>query len=137
MALINNKAKQFVQHNWGKPKGQRKGLRVRHLDIEHQHVSIKKKRKKEKKKYVYKGRCCPFCLEELPLDEKRMASEKKKYGGNLYRLIEMRYRVTTCPNCKAYEVEECPACKRPTWHRKGWYKHQILGCGFDGKKLVS
>lgn len=137
MTLINNKMKQFVEGNWGKPKGRRKGLRVRHLDIEHQHVSIKKKKpKKEKRKYVYRGHCCPFCHEELPLDEKLIAKKRMECEGRPHWLIERMYRVTTCPNCKAYEVKECPACKRKTWYRQGWYKHQTLGCGFDGTKLT-
>ena len=136
MTLIDNKMKQFAKGNWGKPKGFEKVVKLRHLDIEPRQVpSRKKKRKKEKRRYVYKGRCCPFCYEELPLDEKLIAREKKKYGGNPYGIIEIMYRVTICPKCKAYEVKECPACKRKTWYRQGWCKHQTLGCGFEGKKL--
>ena len=138
MTLINNKMKQFAKGNWGKPKGLQKIVKLRHLDIEPRQTPARKKnRKKEKRMHVYKGRCCPFCHEELPLDEKLIAMEKKKRGGNLYEIIEMRYRVTTCSKCKAYEVKECPACRRKTWCRQGWYKHQVLGCGFDGKKLRS
>ena len=129
--------KQFAKGNWGKPKGLQKIVKLRHLDVEPRPIPAKKKKRKgEKRKYIYKRYCCPFCLEELPLDEKLIAKEKKECEGRPHWIIERMYRVTTCPKCKAYEVQECPACKRTTWCRQGWYKHQIFGCGFEGKKLV-
>lgn len=135
MTLINNKMKQFAKGNWGKPKGLQKVVKLRHLELEPRQKTVKKKkRKQEKRKYIYKRYCCPFCHEELPLDEKRIAKETEE--GRPHWLIERMYRVTTCPKCKAYEVQECPACKRNTWYRAGWYKHQTLGCGFDGAKLI-
>ncbi|HNV24471.1 MAG TPA: hypothetical protein PKH98_06245 [Candidatus Omnitrophota bacterium] len=136
MTLINNKMKQFAVGNWGKPKGAEKGLKLRHLDIEPRQVfRNKKKSKKEKRKYIYKGHCCPFCHDELPLDESLIAKKKKECKGKSYGIIEIMYRVTTCPKCKAYEVKECPACKRKTWFRQGWYKHKTFGCGFDAQEL--
>jgi len=137
MTLINNKVKQFVKGNWGKPATLEQGLKLRHLDIEPQHIRGKKKKRKQKRAFIYEGHCCPFCHKELPLDEKLVAKEIKECEGKPYTIWETMYRVTTCPKCKAFEVKECPACKRETWCRQGWYKHQTrLGCGFEGKKLA-
>jgi len=125
MTLINNKVKQFVKGNWGKPASLEQGLKLRHLDIEPQHIRGKKKKHKWKREYVYEGFCCPFCHRELPEDESKKTC---RYVFN---------RATACPKCKAFEVKECPACKRNTWYWQGWYKHQgRLGCGFEGKKLA-
>ena len=136
MILINNKIKQFIKGNWGKPKGLEKGLKLRDLDLERQHIpGKKKKRKKGRQKQVYKGHCCPFCHRELPLDEDRITKAKKECEGKPYTIWERMYRATTCLKCKAFEIKECPACKRKTWYRQGWHKHQSPGCGFEGKKL--
>ncbi len=131
MTLINNKIKQFFTGNWGKPKGGKQGVRVKALDVEPRRIRGKKKKRKGARRYIYKGHCCPFCHEELPLDEDRIAKAKKEDRGIIAELC----RVSTCPNCKAIEIKECPACKRKTWYRQGWHKHQVLGCGFEGKKL--
>lgn len=128
--------KQFAKGNWGKPKGLEKVVKLRHLDIEPRQVPRnKKKRKKKKQKYVYQGHCCPFCRRELPLDENFIAKKKKELAGKPYGIWEEMHRVANCPKCKAFEIQECPACKRKTWYRQGWHKHQVLGCGFEGKKL--
>ena len=121
---INNKEKQFAQGNWGSDKWTKEHTEV---DLDTEEVAEVKyiksrKGKKNKKPYVYDGHCCPFCAKELP----------KKEGNNDDWVWVSR--IEHCPNCGALEVSECPACKRSTWFRCGWYKHQSLGCGFSGSK---
>ncbi len=133
MTLINNKIKQFIKGNWGKPEHSEQGLKLKDFDLR-EHI-FKRKKKRAKREYIYKGFCCPFCNVELPLDEELIARKKKECEGKLYTIMEDMYRLTICPQCKAFQVDECPACKRETWCREGWYKHQAIGCGFEGKKL--
>ena len=91
--------KQFAKGNWGKPKGLQRIVKLRHLDIEPRQKPVKKKkRKKAKIKYIYKRYCCPFCHEELPLDEKRIAKETAE--GRPHWMIGRMHRVTTCLNVR-------------------------------------
>ena len=134
--LINNKMKQAVGGNWGKPKGIEQPIKLRDIDLGPRHVpGKKKKRKKNKQRFVFKGSCCPFCHAELPFDEVLIAKKNKELEGKSCCVWREMYRVKICPKC-ASEIKECPACKRETWCRQGWYKHQFLGCGFEGRKVV-
>ncbi|MEI6437263.1 MAG: hypothetical protein WCO69_00775 [Candidatus Omnitrophota bacterium] len=133
--LINNKMKQVVGGNWGKPKGPEQNVKLRDIDLEPRRIPGKKKRKTKKQKFIFEGPCCPFCHAELPKDEEAIAKANKELQGRSCVVWEMHYRVKVCPKCNALEVKECPACKRTTWRRQAWYKHQFLGCGFEGKKL--
>jgi len=130
---ITNKIKKIFGGNWGHP---RKFVK-RHTNIPDplfpdpegpvKMKSLKRKHKHEPKPYP--GHCCPFCGKELPIDE----TKTQKY-------FFFSERVNTCPVCKAYEVPECPACKRKTWYdpESRIFKHQgVLGCGFNGlRKLL-
>ena len=133
MILINNKIKQFFKGNWGKPTKMEQGLKLRSVDLEPTHIPGKKKKRKCKNPKIFEWDCCPFCYQELPLDEDLKI---KKEGIHSWRSIFDR-RVKICPNCKAQEIAECPCCKRQTWCKDGWHKHQgSIGCGFNGEKLI-
>ena len=122
MPLINNKMKQVIGGNWGKPRKEEQHIKVKNFIVEFETIPIKKKPKKNKQKYIGPGDCCPFCQVELPVD----------------KLLPRNYvfnRVNKCPNCKAVGDKECPACKKEIWFLNGTYKHQWMGCGFEGEKL--
>ena len=134
--LINNKEKQFAGGNWSSNKWTKEHTEVKQqpeLDVVPYKKPKKGKKNKKKTPYVYKGHICPFCLKELPDDTEAMKNDPvHKWRWNIFHK-----KVTTCPHCGAYEVTECPACKRETWYcpRNRWYKHIGWGmCGFEGKK---
>ncbi len=138
---INNKIKQKLGGNWGHPSKDEKHIRIPE-DIfpeEPRHIKTKRK-KKSKKDFVFSWHRCPFCESRLPLDEKRIAEEKARLKNSpMISIWEMMYVVDTCPNCKSYEVRECPACKRRTWFNPEtrMYKHQSpMSCGFIGAKKI-
>ncbi len=122
MPLINNKMKQAVGGNWGKPQSIEQHIKLKSFIVEPGRIPGKKKPKKIKRVYVIEGHCCPFCQKELPKDK----SIPRNYVFN---------RVNKCPNCGAIGEQECPACKKETWFLNGFYKHQWMGCGFEGEKL--
>ena len=122
MPLINNKMKQVVGGNWGKPRKEEQHIKVKNFIVESETIPNKKKPKKDKQKYICPGDCCPFCQVELPVD----------------KLLHRNYvfnRSKKCPDCGAVGDKKCPACKKEAWLLNGMYKHQWLGCGFEGKKL--
>lgn len=81
-------------------------------------------KKKTKKVYKFSFEICPFCENKLSLANKKEPWEIYKYE-------------TWCRKCGASWVPQCPACKNPTWMSKdGRFKHQILGCGFEGKLKI-
>ena len=134
--MINNKIKQFIGGNWGKPQGLEQHIKLKNFDLEPQHLPNKKKKHNtNKQKYIFEGFCCPFCHSELPLDENLIAKKKLEFQGKSYKIWEDHYRVKVCPKCGAAEIKECPACKCETWHHQDWYKHNFLGCGFNGKRI--
>ena len=135
MTLINNKMKQAIGGNWGKPQLSQQHIKLRDLVLEPARLPNKKKKhEKIRQKRVFKGYCCPFCHAELPLDENLISKMKKESPRESYGIWKENYRMKICPECGASEIKECPACKHETWHRQGWYKHAFLGCGFNGKK---
>ena len=71
----------------------------------------------------------------LTVNDVLIAKKNKELEGKSCCVWREMYRVKICPKC-ASEIQECPACKRETWCRQGWYKHQFLGCGFEGRKVV-
>ena len=89
----------------------------------------KRKDKKGSSSKTYKPnalfwKICPFCHEEIPC-----VSSKEGL------LVFNRVYSKIC-NCGAYE-QECPCCHKPTWYRKGIYKHiknDWFNCGFEGEK---
>ena len=126
---INNKLKQFFAGNWCFDK-----KKIREQDfkkVEEPKLILKNRQsakyrvKKEKKEYVYEGNLCPFCKKELPIVDKNKAKWWRWFAN----------RQTWC-DCGSKKVEECPACKNPTWYKDGIYKHQTHGCGFVGRKKV-
>ena len=126
---INNKEKKAAGGNWGKP-----GKFIKkHTNIPNplvpevtRYKPDKKYKKKEKKERVFPWAICPFCKKELKL-KKGLSKEKSWYFGSEYR--------ENCHECKATHGKKCPCCKRATWFLNGIYKHQFMGCGFEGKKL--
>lgn len=127
--LLNNKFKQWLGGNWGKPVKHEHNLHLDSVLEDKDEVKYKSKKKKTKKQYIYDGDVCPFCQTELPIDEVKL-KEETKHG--VWRVFEPR--VTTCPNCQSHGVSECPACKRKTWFNPATriYKHQSKWCGFEG-----
>ena len=111
MPLINNKMKQVVGGNWGKPRKEEQHIKVKNFIVESETIPNKKKPKKDKQKYICPGDCCPFCQVELPVD----------------KLLPRNYVFN--------RVNKCPNCKKETWFLNGTYKHQWMGCGFEGEKL--
>jgi len=134
--IINSKIKQAVSGNWGKPKGAGQGVKLRKIEIEPPRIPNKKKKrvKKSDNPPVFDRFCCPFCHNELPVDHAYIATLKNTIKVKSVGIFPGWYRVKDCPKCKAKGGQECPACKRETWYRTGWYKHQGHGCGFEGKK---
>jgi len=122
MPLINNKMKQVMAGNWGKPQNIEQHIKLKNFSVDSERIPSKKKPKKENQKYICPGDCCPFCHVELPVDK----SLPRNYVFN---------RVNKCPDCGADGDKECPACKKEAWFFNGTYKHQWMGCGFEGKKL--
>ena len=122
MPLINNKMKQAVGGNWGKPQNIEQHIKLKSFVVEYERIPGKKKPRKMKRDYIIDSFCCPFCKKELPKDK----SIPRNYFFN---------RVKKCPDCGALGKQECPACKHETWLLKGTYKHQGPGCGFEGEKL--
>jgi hypothetical protein len=137
---INNKEKQAVAGNWGHPgKFTKQHTKISDPLIPEKDMSGRAIKKKKKQRRVYKSpyEHCPFCETELPIDEKKLEEDRIKFGKMYYRMYipSFGYRAKECPNCKAKEVIECPACKRHTWmNLEGTYKHMGLGCGFNGKR---
>lgn len=132
--IINNKEKQFAGGNWSSDKWTKEHTKVSTPEDpdEVKHRSNKKKAKKQP--YIYPGAICPFCKVELPDDLEEIAKRKSPGRALLWVL---HCKVGECPKCGAKEVTECPACKRSSWFRQGWYQHQKWsGCGFSGFKKV-
>lgn len=134
---ITNKIKQALGGNWGHPsKFEKQKVKIPNpmYPEEPRVKSVKKKHKRVPRPYA--GFCCPFCGIELPIDQVKAQEDEKMYGHSVLRWYS-GYRVTTCPDCGAYKVPECPACKRSIWFepKSQIYKHQApLGCGFVGKR---
>ena len=122
MPLINNKMKQSVGGNWGKPQDIEQHIKLKNFVVEPERVPSKKKPRKLKRNNIIEYHCCPFCHEELPID-------KSLIGHPVLN------RVNKCPGCGAEGDKECPACNKDTWFLNGFYKHQWMGCGFEGEKL--
>lgn len=125
---INNKFKQFCQGNWGKPNSAEK-MHPLHYDIlEADKVKITHKKKhKQKKPYIPYGAECPFCHEQL--EEDKTQREDK---NNWWVLFRNKYK-KEC-KCGAFLVQDCPSCHRETWLKDKIYKHQYMGCGFEGER---
>jgi len=134
MPLINNKMKQAVGGNWGKPQKIEQHIKLKNFAVEREQIPSKKKIKKVKQKYICPGDCCPFCHNELPVDKTLSPEIIKANNGEMLTLWPFDDKVKQCPNCKALGDQECPACKHKTWYSKGTYKHQWMGCGFEGNK---
>lgn len=136
--LITNRILQKLAGNWGHPSKDEKHIRVtKDVFPEEPKYTKAKKKKKIKKEFVFSWLICPFCGEKLPLDQKKIESEKERLKDRpLVGIWEDMYPVDTCPYCKSYEVSECPACKRKTWFnpKTRIYKHQRMSCGFEGIK---
>jgi len=130
---ITKRMQKGATGNWGHPnKFEKQHTNVK-LALEDTIIHIPAKRKRHiKRKYSFFRDICPFCKTELPIDEKE--EEKQRREGVFFRLF--RVRVKICPNCGAFEVLECPSCKRKTWLdiKTHIYKHQGNECGFIGKK---
>jgi hypothetical protein len=131
--LINNKMKQHAQGNWGSDKFTKEHTEVKVVEdvAEVKYIKPKKgkKTKKKNKPYVSMFHCCPHCHAELH----QIAIRPEHIG----RFSIFNQRETVCRKCGAIEIEQCPACKNSTWYspRSQWYKHQAIGCGFEGKLL--
>lgn len=126
MFKITNKVKKFFGGNWGKPtKFEQKHTEVPEDffdDKEGKWYTKNKKQKPQTKKVAYWDEC-PFCfskLEQLPDRDGHWV---------------LRDYLPECA-CGAIEAPDCPACHRETWMKDGIYKHQWLGCGFMGKRIV-
>ncbi len=115
--------KQAVRGNWGKPQSIEQHIKLKSFAVDPERIPNKKKPKKIKRVYIIEGHCCPFCHKELPKDK----SLPRNFVFN---------RVNKCPDCGALGEQECPACKKETWFLNGMYKHQWMGCGFEGRKII-
>ncbi len=125
---INNKIKQFFGGNWGHPgKFIKKETNVPDGFFADKPCTKAKKKKRKKKKYIPPYSVCPFCDEELIRLE--VTGKKSWWCINNYETI--------CRECGARRVNDCPACKNATWFQPetGIYKHQWIGCGFEGKRI--
>lgn len=128
---ITNKIKKYFGGNWGHP---RRDIKKRTEipddffdDKEPKHHS---KKKKAKKPVIFEWKHCPFCheqLEEIPADPDK---EKR----DVFVMIGLGKYKQQC-KCGAKGNFKCPCCKRDTWYKDGIYKHQWMGCGFQGEKL--
>ena len=132
MVNINNKVKQFFGGNWSSNKFTKKHTNIP-KDFGNEktkHQSIKRK-KRAKKKYIYAGDVCPFCGAELEVIPKPKDSKLGWY----YSIFKNRKQ--KCSKCNSQAVQDCPACYRSTWYNPETkiYKHQHLGCGFEGERL--
>lgn len=130
MVNINNKTKQFYGGNWGSNKFTKKNTNIPKdfaEDSPTKHKSLKRKKKKPKGVPLYYA--CPFCEKELEEDKDEYAKQKKE---KLYTVLRW-CRKPKC-ECGAYRVSDCPSCHGSTWYKEGVYKHQGLGCGFEGKR---
>ena len=130
--IINNKMKQHAQGNWGSNKWAKEHTEVVVPDdveiVRHKKV---KRSKKERMITVFSRDMCPFCRKELPDDLEAMKKVENKWRWRIWHV-----KVNKC-SCGAFEVDDCPACKRTTWYNPVTqiFKHQDqLGCGFEGVK---
>lgn len=128
---INHKEQRAVAGNWGHPRKFIKKITkiADPLYPDKPIKSSKKYKKKVKKPYIAPYKQCPFCgneLKELPKIESK--------GLGFYVSIFVKYE-RECIKCGAKRVEDCPCCHRHTWLLNETYKHQWLGCGFEGEKL--
>ena len=121
MFQITNKIKQFFGGNWGKPNN----LEQRRTEVPDDFfddVAPKwtSRKKKKKKPYIAFWGQCPFCHEKLIEIPPEQGHVLRDYLGEC--------------QCGAIQVPDCPACHCETWMKNKIYKHQWLGCGFEGKK---
>ena len=127
--LITKREMKALSGNWGSPTKIEKHIRTKKLiQIEEEETQkYKSKKKKKTTKKPYKFLCCPFCEKELPSIE--------DFESDSFFL---KRREVICAYCKSFRVEECPACKNKTWYNQTTqiYKHQFLGCGFEGRKKI-
>lgn len=134
---ITKRMQKGAAGNWGHPNKFEKQHTKVELALEDivPHIHSKKKKRVNKKPYIFPRDACPFCGEELPIDEKKQ--EEQKRNGEFWALFHPR--IDTCPNCECYRVNQCPSCKRETWFnpKTKLYKHQGFQCGFNGKKKSS
>ena len=118
---INNGIKKFFGGNWGKPRDfQQRATEIPDDFFDDKEGRWYSKKKKGPKKTIAFWGMCPFCLgplEELPEAERTL----------------FRDYIGECA-CGAIKVPDCPACHRDTWLKDKVYKHQWLGCGFEGER---
>lgn len=132
--IINNKIKQSISGNWGKPnKVEQDIILPNPLFPESDEVKVKSKKKKHRKQHISVWSVCPFCYEELEKDE----NEAKKPELEWMDALGIFPYKQNCNKCGAYKIEKCPACGMVTWYNPNTkiYKHQgKFGCGFEGEK---
>ena len=133
MININNKIKQFFGGNWGTDKFIKRDTEIDYNVLENEVPKHGKKKKKVKKVWLSNWKSCPFCGEELPIDEKEIERQKQELPGGLYSIWTPR--VKQC-KCGAIEHSDCPACHRTTWLKDKIYKHQRYCCGFEGERII-
>jgi hypothetical protein len=140
---VNNKEKQAVSSNWGKPKDfEQKNTNIPDpLYPVDRHKGVKRNRKK--RVFRYSDEVCPFCDRDLPRIKLTGEEMKQKtfYVEGISIIDTMRgYKINDECTCGALRANSCPCCKRKTWFKDGVYKHQprhFLGCGFTGERRRS
>ena len=124
--IINNKWKQFFGKNWSSNKFVKKNTKIK--DFDSQENKHRSKKKKAKKKTFFPWVMCPFCNE-------RLVDKFDKNTDSLRWFFSESRKLITCKCGAKIMKESCPACNNDTWFKDGIFKHQWMGCGFEGKKL--
>lgn len=131
---INNKIKQKLGGNWGKPNKVQQDINLPKEIFDENEVKLKSKKKRRKNKYISPYSICPFCNNELENASLDTIKERKaEWTINIFDL-----KKEDCNICGSYLVKECPSCNHSTWYnpKSEEYKHQgKFSCGFFGKKI--
>ena len=131
MTLITNKEKQYYGGNWGKPTDHGK-VTNKLPDDENPRIPNRKK-KRTKRIFKWGDEDCPFCGEELPIDEE--ATKKAEVQKIWIFFRSDKIRAKEC-KCGAKRVEDCPCCHKDTWFKDKIYKHmkRFMWCTFEGER---
>ncbi len=133
--VITDRVKQASAGTYGHPtKFEKQHTKIKVPEDDEPVKPLHKRKRRIKKLYISPFTSCPFCQNELPIDQE--AIDKARKEGKLVLEWSNEWHMKECPKCQAYEVTECPACGRKTWfdYNTKFYKHQWHGCGFNGQE---